>query len=66
MSAVRGITLQNEASHVPFTLESAGLPERPIITHQCPSCQSVAVISLPDGRELAGWLIEHCADGPAQ
>jgi hypothetical protein len=64
VSAVRGITLQNDASHVPFTLESAGLPDRPVITHQCPSCSSVAVISPADGRELAGWLIEHCAEPP--
>lgn len=62
MTAVRKISVENDASHVPFTLEAAGLPERPIVTHQCPSCNSVAVMSAQEGREVAAWLIGECVD----
>lgn len=62
MSAVRKIAVTDPDGSPAFTLETYGLPERPVIMHECDHCQASRIVSLTDARELAAWLIGEAVD----
>lgn len=62
MTAVRKIEISDNNGVPKFRFDSAGLPEQPVIMHQCSSCLSDSVITNKDAGDLAAWLIGESVD----
>ena len=62
VTAVRKITIIDPDGSPAFTLESTGLPERPVIMHICDHCQATRIVSTKDAGDTAAWLIGEAVD----
>lgn len=62
MTAVRKIEISDNHGIPKFRFDSAGLPEQPVIMHQCASCLADSVITNKDAGDLAAWLIGEAVD----
>lgn len=62
MTAVRKIEISDNNGVPKFRFDSTGLPERPVIMHQCASCLADSVITNKDAGDLAAWLIGEAVD----
>lgn len=62
MTAVRKIEISDNTGVPQFRFDSTGLPERPVIMHQCAQCLHDAVVANKDAGDLAAWLIGEAVD----
>lgn len=62
MTAVRKIEISDNNGVPKFRFDSTGLPEQPVIMHQCASCLADSVITNKDAGDLAAWLIGEAVD----
>lgn len=62
MTAVRKIEMTDQNGVPSFRFDSAGLPERPVIMHECASCSSQSIVTNKDAGDLAAWLIGEAVD----
>lgn len=62
MTAVRKIVVTDPDGSPAFTLEVSGLPDRPVIMHECDHCQAMRIVSVSDAGDVAAWLIGEAVD----